>query len=77
MRGRDHARAGQLGAACERVVETHQIGNEQEQPSHPCGELTPGEDEVVDIGDGLGVGTDANGPLLVEPARQRCKTLLG
>ena len=78
MCGRDHARAGQLGAKRQRIaVETYQVGNEQKQPSHPCSELTPSEDEVVDIGDGLGVGTDANGPLLVEPTRQRCKALLG
>ena len=31
----------------------------------------------MDVGDGLGVGTDADGPLLIEPARQRCKALLG
>jgi hypothetical protein len=77
--GRDHARARQLGAVCERViaVETHQIGNEQEQPSHPGGELTHCEGEVLDIGDGFGIGTDARGPLLIEPARQGCEAFLG
>ena len=51
--------------------------NEQKQPSHPRGELTIGEDEVLDIGDGLGVGADADGPLLVEPTRQGCEAFLG
>src|SRR5712664_3136339 len=65
MRGRDHARAGQLGALRQSIaVEAHQIGDEQEQPSHRCGELTRVEDKVADIGDGLGVGTDADGALL-------------
>ncbi len=78
MRGRDHARAGQLGALRQSIaVEAHQIGDEQEQPSHRCGELARVEDKVADIGDGLGVGTDADGALLVEPARQGRKTLRG
>src|SRR6266480_2632989 len=78
MCGRDHARAGQLGALRQRVaIETHQIGDEQEQPSNRCGELARVEDEVADIGNGLGVGTDPDGTLLVEPAWQRRKALLG
>ncbi len=76
--GWDHVRARQLGAACEGVVavEAHQIGNEQEQPSPPGGELPLGEDEVLDVGDRLHVGADAEGAFLVEPARQRCEAFL-
>src|SRR5260370_34739302 len=59
------------------AVETHQIRNEQEQPSHPGGELALGEHEVLDIGDSLRVGADADRPLLVEPARQGREALLG
>ena len=38
--GRDHARAGQLGGERQRIgIDPHQIGDKQEQPSHPCREL--------------------------------------
>ena len=77
MRGRDHARARQPSGSRQRVaaVETHQIGNEQEQP--PGGELTRREHEVTDVGHGLGVGTDAPRTFLVEPARQGGEALVG
>ena len=78
MRGRDHARAGQLGSLRQCVaVEPHQIGDEQEQPARSCGELARAEHEVADIGDGLCIGTDPDGTLLVEPARQGRKALGG
>ena len=78
MGGRDHARAGQLGALRQRVArQTHQIGDEQEQPAGPRGELTRAEHEVADIGDRLCIGPDPYGALLVEPTRQGCKTVRG
>jgi hypothetical protein len=58
-------------AACANasLFELHQIGNQQEQPAHPCSEFARGQDEVIDIGDRLDLRTDAGGTFLVEPAR--------
>ena len=76
--GRNHARAGQLGVASERVaIETDQIGDEQKQSSDPCGELARAEHEAADIGHGLGGGSDQCRALRVEAAWQRSKTLAG
>src|SRR5436190_926539 len=79
MCGRDHARTRQPGSSRQYVVaaETHQIGNEEEQPSHPGGELTLGESEFANIGHGFGGGADEDGPLLVEPARQGSEAFRG
>jgi hypothetical protein len=78
MGGRDHARAGKLGGLRQCVaLEPHQIGDEQEQSAHPCGELARAEHEVADIGDSLRIGTDADGTFLIEPARQWRKALCG
>lgn len=78
MAGRDHAGAGKLGTERQGVgVETHQIVDEQEQPSHSGGELPRRQHEVVDIGDGLGTGAHALGALLVASARQWCEPFLG
>jgi hypothetical protein len=76
--GRDHARARKLGGLRQCVaLKPHQIGDEQEKPARPCGELARAEHEVADIGDSLRIGTDADGTLLIEPARQGCKALRG
>jgi len=78
MVGRDHARAGKFGGLRQCVaLKPHQIGDEQEQSAHPCGELAWAEHEVADVGDSLRIGTDADGTLLVEPARQWRKALCG
>ena len=78
MCGWDHARAGQLGALRQRIaVETDQIGNEQEQPAGAGGELVRTEDEVIDICDGLSVGPDPTGTLLIESTRQGRKAFRG
>ena len=78
MCGWDHARAGQLGALRQRIaVETNQIGNEQEQSASAGGKLVRTEGEVIDICDGLSVGPDPNGTLLIEPTRQGRKALRG
>jgi len=78
MGGGDHARAGKLGGLRQRVaLEPHQIGDEQEQSAHPCGELARRENEIMNIGDGLRIGTDADRTLLVEPARQGRETFGG
>jgi len=77
MRGRDHSRTGQLGAGRHRMaIEAHQIGNEQEQASHPRGELAWREDEVVNIGHRLSKRPHPNRPLVVAPARQRREAFL-
>jgi hypothetical protein len=59
------------------TLELHQIRDEQEQSAHPCDELAWAEHEVADIGDRLSIGTDADGTLLVEPARQWRKAFCG
>jgi hypothetical protein len=69
------SRAGSLRQCV--ALEPHQIGDEQEQPARPCGELARAEHEVADIGDGLRIGTDPDGTLVVEPARQVRKALGG
>ena len=51
--------------------------HEQEQASDPRGELAGREDEVMDIGDGLGIGPHPDRSLFVTPARQGRKALLG
>ena len=76
IRGRDHARARKLGAQRQRLeLDMHQIGNEQEQPSHPGGELTRRQGEAAYIGHRFRARTDQNRALFVEPAWQRGKAL--
>ncbi len=78
MRGRDHARAGEFGAERQGVgVQTHQFGDEQEQPPDPCRELARREREAADVGDCLGAGPGYGRTLLVEPPRQRCEPFRG
>jgi hypothetical protein len=77
MAGRDHGGARKLGAEGQCIaVETHQIVDEQKQAADPGGELTRGQHEVADIGDGLRTGADPLGALLVEPTRQGRKAFL-
>src|SRR5579864_7405037 len=52
---------GSLAACAHAIaVKAHQIGDEQEQPAHAGGELAGAENEIMNIGDGLRAGTDAD-----------------
>src|SRR5437016_2812651 len=66
---------GRLRLARQRFgLEAHEIGNEQEQSSHPGSELVRSENELANIGDRLGGGADGGRTLLIEPPWQRGKT---
>src|SRR3954468_7414469 len=59
------------------AVKLDQIGNEQEQPAHPGGELSFGEDEVLDVGYGFDGRSDAEGTFFTTASRQGSKALCG
>ena len=56
-------------------LQTHQVGDEQEQPAAASGEGARGQGKQSDIGYRLNRGAGLLGPFFIEPPRQRSEPL--
>src|SRR5437667_2489361 len=72
MIGGDHLGAWQPSGLCQLLrLQTHQVGDEQEQPAAASGEGARGQGKQSDIGYRLNRGTGLPGPFFIQPPRQR------